>query len=204
MTDAATDGATDGARTNPTDRPGAGRRRRTTLIVVGILFSALVGGSLYAALSTSSIGDEPPLVEATHAPAPSFTLPDMLAPNRSFSLADYRGKDLVVNFWASWCIPCRTEMPLLQSAHLSEHGAVRFLGIDSNDTRSAALAFLGQVHVTYRTLFDPDGGVASSYGLIGLPTTVFISASGKMLGRHMGQLDASTLKAALDEAFGDP
>lgn len=182
--------------------PRSPRRRHGTLLVVGLVVTVLAGGGIYAALSTSSVGNIPVLVEATHDPAPAFTLPDVLAPNRDVSLGDFRGRDLVVNFWASWCIPCRTEMPLLQSAHREVHGAVEFVGVDSNDTRSGAVSFLSKVHVTYLTLFDPDGQVASRYGLVGFPTTVFISARGRILGLHMGQLNAGTLKEALDEAFG--
>ncbi|MBF6558301.1 MAG: TlpA family protein disulfide reductase [Acidimicrobiales bacterium] len=125
----------------------------------------------------------------------------MSTPGKTISLAALRGKPLVVNFWASWCIPCRTEMPLLEQAFRSEHGRVRFLGIDANDTSSAARTFLNQVHVTYPAVSDADGSVALQYKLFGLPTTVFISSSGKTMGRHIGELQAGTLRAALKEAF---
>jgi thiol-disulfide isomerase/thioredoxin len=163
---------------------------------------ALVGGGLYADLSESGTAVSSPLVDQTNQPAQGFSLPDLLTPSRDISLADFRGKDLVVNFWASWCVPCKTEMPLLESAYRAEHGRVSFLGIDSNDTRNSAVAFLGDVHVTYPAVSDPHGHVASIYRLFGLPTTVFISPGGKMLGRHIGQLNAVTLKALLREAFG--
>jgi len=92
-------------------------------------------------------------------------------------------------------------MPLLESAFRSERGKVAFLGIDANDSSSAARAFLAQVHVTYPAVSDPSNGVAIRYGLFGLPTTVFISPTGKILGRHIGELHAATLRAALQEAF---
>ena len=189
-------------RTQPdVGRHGSGRRRRAG-IVVSCLLLALIGGGLYAALSasTSSVGS--PLVDRTHQPAPGFYLPELLSPDSMLSPATFHGKDLVVNFWASWCYPCETEMPLLESAYRALHGRVRFLGIDSNDTRDAAIAFLAKVHVTYSSASDPHGHVAGLYRLFGLPTTVFISPRGKVLGRHIGQLDAATLQAALHEAFG--
>jgi cytochrome c biogenesis protein CcmG, thiol:disulfide interchange protein DsbE len=108
----------------------------------------------------------------------------------------------VVNFWASWCGPCTTEMPHLESAFRAGGGRIRFLGIDSGDTRGAAIAFLASVHATYPTVFDPSERAASAYGLFGLPTTVFVSPQGKVLGRHFGQLDTASLQAALREAFG--
>lgn len=171
-------------------------------MVVALL--GLVGGALYAVLSSSGDGSESALVGRTEAPAPQFSLPSIGSASETIALRSFRGHDLVVNFWASWCIPCRTEMPLLQSSYRSEKGKVMFVGIDSNDTRGAARAFLSRVKVTYPTAFDPDGQVAQAYGLFGLPETVFISTGGRMLGRHIGQLDSASLVAALQEAFGTP
>lgn len=167
-----------------------------------MLLLGLAGGGIYAALSNSGTGSGHPLVERDNAPAPQFSLQVLGSSRRTISLAAFRGHDLVVNFWASWCIPCRTEMPLLQSVYLSEKGRVMFVGIDTNDTRNGAQGFIRQVKVTYPTAFDPNGQVASAYGLFGLPVTVFISADGRMAGRHLGQFDASSLQAALQEAFG--
>jgi cytochrome c biogenesis protein CcmG/thiol:disulfide interchange protein DsbE len=119
------------------------------------------------------------------------------------SLASFWGRPLVVNFWASWCVPCRTEMPLLEQAYQAHHGRIAFIGIDANDSRGAAMAFLKQVHVTYPVVSDAPNQTAILYGLFGLPTTVFISARGMDVGRHIGELNASTLQASLKEAFHD-
>ncbi len=143
------------------------------------------------------------LIDRTDRPAPKFSLPEVLVPSRQLTLADFRGRPLVLNFWASWCYPCQTEMPLLESAYRSARGAVQFVGVDTDDTRKAAAAFLARTHVSYVSLFMPrPGPVSTSYQLEGLPITVFISARGRVLGRHVGQLNAATLKAALDLAFG--
>lgn len=163
----------------------------------------LVAGGVALDLSNPSSGVTNPLLERTGRPAPAFTLPEVLDPARRLSLSDFRGKPLVLNFWASWCYPCRTEMPLLESAERSENGSVQFVGIDTNDTRGAAAAFLARTHVSYVSLFLPKPGrVSSSYELIGLPITVFISAGGRVLGRHIGQFNRATLEAALALAFG--
>lgn len=172
------------------------------LVAASVVLLLLVAAGTFAAVSYRPGAPTDPLVDRSFRPAPGFSLPDLGAPSRSVSLEDLLGKGLVLNFWGSWCGPCRTEMPLLESAYRSYRGRLTFVGIDCDDTRSAALAFLAHVHVTYEALFDPQETVASSYGLYGLPTTVFISRDGKMLGRHVGQLDASTLEAALKEAFG--
>jgi hypothetical protein len=92
-------------------------------------------------------------------------------------------------------------MPLLEKASRSWRGRVDFIGIDTNDTMDAATAFLAKVHVTYPSAYDPNGTMAQTYGLFGLPVTVFISADGRIEGRHIGELHAGTLRAALSEAF---
>jgi peroxiredoxin len=92
-------------------------------------------------------------------------------------------------------------MPLLEQAYRAEHGRILFVGIDANDTPSAGRAFLNQVHVTYPIGSDSGAGVATQYGLFGLPTTIFVSPSGKIVGRFIGQLHADSLRAALKEAF---
>jgi cytochrome c biogenesis protein CcmG, thiol:disulfide interchange protein DsbE len=180
-----------------------GKKRRRVMIVGAAILLVVAGCGVFAALSTSSNSTGDPLVDVTNQPATSFSLPDLLTPARTVSLADFHGKALVVNFWASWCFPCQAEMPVLESAYRSEHGQVQFLGIDTNDSRGAALQFLGRLHVTYPSLSlpDPRDEMVSAYGLVGLPITVFISASGRMVGTHIGQLDAATLRAALREAF---
>lgn len=94
-------------------------------------------------------------------------------------------------------------MPLLERAYLSEGGKIAFVGIDTNDTPTAARAFLGQVHVPYPMASDITGSLAIKYGLFGLLTTLFVSAKGIVLGRHIGQFYVNTLHAALRQAFGE-
>jgi cytochrome c biogenesis protein CcmG/thiol:disulfide interchange protein DsbE len=189
-----------GDEAGPVKKGGGPRRAR--LIVAGlVLFTGFASVAIWQAVSSSSSTGSGVLVGSRGQPAPPFSLPVLQDPQARVSLASLRGKPLVVNFWASWCIPCRTEMPLLEAAFRAEHKNVEFLGIDANDTPSAALAFLAQMHVTYPTVSDSNGATALRYGLYGLPITVFISPIGKILGRHVGQLRPSTLRAALQQAF---
>jgi cytochrome c biogenesis protein CcmG/thiol:disulfide interchange protein DsbE len=179
------------------------RRRRSALVIAMLVLLALVGAGVYTDLSSTNAGVVSPLVDRSDSPAPEFSLPELVQPSRTMSLTGFRGKPLVVNFWASWCDPCQTEMPLLEAAYRSQHGVVQFLGIDTDDTRKAALAFLARVHVTYPSLsLRQQGRVSTAYDLVGLPITVFISARGILVGRHLGQLNAATLAAALHLAFG--
>jgi cytochrome c biogenesis protein CcmG/thiol:disulfide interchange protein DsbE len=183
--------------------PGLGGLRRQWLVglVIVVVLSAI---SIVAVevLSPASTADPANLEGPTGQPAPAFALPGLQHPAVVVSLSSFRGKPLVINFWSSWCIPCRTEMPLLESAFRNGGGKVAFVGIDTNDTSDAADAFAAQVHVTYPLASDPHSDLSVPYGLVGLPITVFISPSGKILGRHFGQLDAGALQADLRAAFG--
>lgn len=117
------------------------------------------------------------------------------------TLRQFAGRPVVVNFWASWCTPCRNEMPVLEAASRHARDEVAFLGIDVNDTRSDAAAFVARVKVTYPIAYDPSGATTGPYGLFGLPTTVFVNRSGTIVGTHAGAFDARTLAAALAQAF---
>ncbi len=183
----------------PTWRNGNSKRRFATLgtaVLTVFVAVALLQGIFSSQSKTSNV-----LVGRTEKLAPSFTLANLANPLNQVSLSAFRGKPLVLNFWASWCVPCRTEMPLLERAYRTEKGKVLFLGVDSNDTPSAGLAFYRHVHATYPAVSDPKGTIATRYGLFGLPTTVFISPSGRIIGRFIGQLHTNTLLAALKEAF---
>ena len=132
-----------------------------------------------------------------HRTAPGFTLP-LLDGTGPTSLARYPGKIVVLNLWASWCAPCRDESPKLQSLWESYRSLdVQFLGVDQQDSRSAASAFVREFGLTYPVAFDPDGSVAASYGALGLPTTFVIDASGVIRYRFLGRVDPVRLQDVL-------
>ena len=137
----------------PASAPG-GRRRslaKQWILVGGLVaLAALVATGVYIDLSRRDTAVTDPLVDRADKPAPPFSLPKLVAPDQTMSLADFKREPLVINFWASWCYPCQAEMPLLESAYRSDHGTVRFLGIDTDDTRQAAISFLVHLRVTYR------------------------------------------------------
>jgi len=117
---------------------------------------------------------------------PGFSLPDDLA-----------GRPLVVNFWASWCTPCRKEMPVLQALSQQLRGRVDFLGVDYLDQAGAARRLAAETGVTYRLAADPRGRAGAELGITGLPTTLFIDAGGVLVGRRVGELDARRLREAI-------
>lgn len=133
--------------------------------------------------------------------ARDFHLPRLGSPG-TVSLSALKGKPVVVNFFASWCVPCRQEMPALQAVAAKLKDRVAFLGVDHQDDREGALKLLADTGVQYPTGYDPDGKVATSYGLFGMPTTLFVSADGRVLEKHTGELSQAKLEEAINRLFG--
>jgi cytochrome c biogenesis protein CcmG, thiol:disulfide interchange protein DsbE len=120
-------------------------------------------------------------------------------------LAALRGRVVVVNFWASWCRPCRDEMPALQqvSRDYADAGKpVTVVGVDASDVRSAANDFLTAVGATYPTVYDKaglSGGVATSWSVTALPQTWFLARDGTRAGRLARPVTAAELRARVDQ-----
>jgi cytochrome oxidase Cu insertion factor (SCO1/SenC/PrrC family) len=126
--------------------------------------------------------------------APAFTLSG--TDGRQVTLASLAGKPAVINFWASYCPPCKAEMPLLQRL-VGQHSGVRLVLVDEGDSSQAARSFLDSVGLNQAALLDSDLAVGHEYGAIALPTTVFVRADGTIAARHIGQLDEGVLAAQL-------
>lgn len=135
-------------------------------------------------------------------PAPHFELPTLQG-GGTISLRDFDGKVVVLNFWASWCGPCREEAPELEATWQAYRlRGVQFLGVNHQDGRAAAMAFQREFGITYPSVFDPQGTLASRYGLIGLPTTFVVGSDGRIAYRFLGKVDASMLRSVLDDMLG--
>lgn len=110
-------------------------------------------------------------------------------------LSDLRGTPVVINFWASWCGPCREEAPTLQQNWLeARKSGVLYLGLDMQDLSGDALEFIDEFALSYPSLRDPGRDVANRYGLTGIPETYFIDASGRVVGHAIGVVDRRTLR----------
>lgn len=117
-------------------------------------------------------------------------------------LVGLRGTPVVVNVWASWCAPCRTEMPLLERAARAFDGRVAFLGVASRDSRDDARRFLDDIGVTYPNVFDASGDVRKALGLRGFPTTYVFDADGELLHAIVGGVSEQRLAAQLEDLTG--
>jgi len=176
------------------------RRRKMLLFCVVSLFNVGLLAFLVTQLLTPVFKTTPdPLVGH---PAPNFSLA-MLGPTTgksALSLADFKGKAVVLNFWASWCAPCQEELPLLESTwkRMQAQGKnVIFLGIDFQESNSAATSFLQQNNITYQAVLDTNGSAASKYGITSLPDTIFIDRNGLVKSKVLQQLTPQALASNL-------
>ena len=134
--------------------------------------------------------------------APAFTLDAVEKGKPDISLSDFAGKPVVLNFFGSWCAPCLRELPDFQAVYERYEGEVAFLGIAVEDTRKGAADILEKTGVTYPAAFDVESETLIDYAIRGMPTTVFISADGKLLERaERDTLSESQLEAIIERLF---
>lgn len=180
----------------------AGRAGRwAALLLPVIALIALLAAASVRHDRTLAIGAA--LARGESPPVPALVLRSLPAgptPARDVALRDLRGHPVVLNFWASWCAPCREEAPLLGrlAADYDSRG-LRVVGIDTQDLEATARAFLAQYAVTYLNLRDPDGSVGRRFGTTGVPETFFIDAAGRIRGKFPGEeLDPAVWRRAAD------
>ena len=131
-------------------------------------------------------------------PAAAFTL-NTLDGNSPWSSDATKGKVLVVNFFASWCIPCKEENPALVRVYERYRASdVVFVGVLYQDSRESGLRYVRDNGVVWPTVSDDDGRVAFSYGVFGIPETFFVGADGVIAGRHIGPIDENTLVRGIE------
>jgi cytochrome c biogenesis protein CcmG/thiol:disulfide interchange protein DsbE len=109
------------------------------------------------------------------------------------------GKPSVVNIWASWCNPCRSEAPLLTAAHAEFGDQVDFIGVDVQDTQADAKDFIASFGLDFTHYFDRDRSVPEFYGGFGTPITFFFDRTGALVDTHLGVIDERALALGIDE-----
>lgn len=130
--------------------------------------------------------------------APDFTLKTF--DNQQVSLKDLRGKVVVINFWASWCLPCRQEAAYLEKTWRKyKDSGVVFIGVDYVDTEPMALAYIKEFDITYYNGPDLGTRISQSYGIKGVPETFYIGKNGELRGLKIGPLESPELDEKLEE-----
>lgn len=133
--------------------------------------------------------------------APDFALE--LFNGKTVRLSELRGKTVMLDFWASWCLPCRAEARDLEAAWKRQGDDVVFLGINIQDRKADALEFIDEFGVTFPNGHDPDGAVSVDYGVWGIPEAFFISPAGRITYKHIGAIPPAVIEAKIREARRD-
>lgn len=186
-------------------RPGRGGLAILAAALIGaaalaVVFAAVGGDGRDPAEQASRSADDAPTDEPAGEPVPELTLADF--DGQPVRLADYAGRPLVVNFFASWCPPCVAEMrDALEPAHAALGDDVAFLGIAMQDTPQAALDVVDETGVTYDLARDPDGQLFAALGLAGMPATVYVNADSQIVDRHTGSLTHDQLRSQIEESL---
>lgn len=176
------------------------------LLVAGC--GAATGSTVAVSSADSAAGStqpswvaRPPLPPCPAAAAPDTQLPAVslrcLGPGPALSLDRLPARPFVINLWASWCEPCRREAPRLAAAAAAAAGRVTFLGVDSDDDRDPALAFVHDFGINYAQLVDPNSYVLHRLSVPGLPVTLAVDATGRVVYRRIGEISAAQLADAV-------
>ena len=172
------------------------RRSKYTWIVVGAL--VLIGVVAVGIVTARGSGAAEPIV-ATSGETVSLSGTDPIT-GRSFSLADYAGKPVVINIWGSWCPGCAAEAEDLRR-FAADHPEAQLIGIDLQDSKGSASAFYEQYGWKHPSISDPDGEISFSLGLQGTPSTFFLDAQHRIRTRIVGETDYAGFEQGLEAAL---
>ena len=190
------------AAARPPSSPSAVRALGAIVVLAMTVTSCIEGGDPEP--TTGPSGSAPtPAVNATTAellPTDVASLPEVDPASFETLLGQLRGTPVVVNFWASWCGPCRQEAPRLRAAHAEFGTRIQFLGVDLLDSRTSARGFIDETgRWTYPSVFDPNGDVRDGLGLLGQPVTLFYDRAGELVDTWTGPIPRDELDAHLED-----
>ena len=160
---------------------------------------------LFLALTVASVFATSAFALGSGSQVENFTLKDLSGKN--VSLNQFKGKVVVLNFWASWCPPCKSEMPDFEEASKTYEGKVAFMMVNLTDggreTVDTAKAYIEEQGYTFPIYFDTQQEAAIGYGVVSIPTTYFIDAQGGVVAYGQGALDQSALEQGIGMILGE-
>ena len=185
-------------------RPRLTRRDLVLSVAIALVAATLAGVGAAAVLGDGSSdggeGQGSDLTLATVTAAPDDEYPRL--DGTRTSIAEYRGRPVVVNFFGSWCAPCKREMPALEQVHRDLGDEVAFLGLNVRDPVERARALVDTTGVTYDIGRDPSGDLAREWGVTTFPTTAFVAPDGSVVRVHSGALTEGELRRLVTEELG--
>lgn len=182
--------------------------KKIWVLILAVVFVLVLGGAsvLYERLGAQSdaqqLATQPSQTDPQLVLAPDFIVYD--AQGQAVTLSQFVGKPIILNFWASWCGPCKMEMPDFQAQYEALDGQVQFLMVNmtnGRETMDTATEFLQESGYTFPVFFDTQADAAQTYGAYSLPTTFFIDAQGYVIAQATGALDAATLQKGIDMIY---
>lgn len=183
-------------------------KRVWIILLTGIPILAFLGILVWASLQTGGragglgVNTEFGVAEVEREQAKGFSLD--VQTGDTFVLSDLEGKVLMVDFWASWCAPCRQEAPVLEETYQQYAGTdVEFVGVNIWDLPDNAAAYLVDFGITYPNGVDDDGVIAIDYGVKGIPEKFFIDRDGNVRQKFVGPIRPEKLKETLDELLAE-
>jgi peroxiredoxin len=177
-----------------------GLRRAGQVLAIAVVL-ALLAVLVWRVVRDSEGGAADALRRGEQAQAPAFDLERLDEAGR-LQLSSLRGKAVVLNFWASWCLPCKEEAPRLEAAWQKWRSkGVVVVGIDANDFKSDARRFARRYKVTYPLVHDGPGDLLDDYGLSAFPETFFVRPDGRLSSWTQGELSEAEIEAGIREAF---
>lgn len=133
--------------------------------------------------------------------APEFILENLNGGETS--LESLKGKAVILNFWATWCVPCKIEMPLLEKTHQKYKGkGLVVIGVNYRESAPIIKSFMTKNSLSIPVLLDPEGELADEFNIMGLPATFFINRNGDVIGSHTGLISPSTLDSWITKLLG--
>jgi peroxiredoxin len=171
-----------------------------TLIAVALLGGAWI---IFSQTPTARVDINAGLTEAPIAGylAPAFSLENIVG--ETVALSDYQGQPVVLNFWASWCPPCRAEIPHFQEASVKYNGQATILGVDQGEPQPVVADFGAALGVSYPLLLDGDNSVNREYGVSALPTTVFVGPDGVIREVYTGIVNGAVLQDRIERLLAE-